>query len=273
MPLRIATHEPETGVVVLEFHGTLDAAVQDEVREALDNAVRQAERGLIVVLDGVDFMDSSGIGALMRAWGEAENNNLKFAVVLRQPRLRKLLETLGLLDTLPNFPTVSDALTEWRIAEERERLEVQPITPQPSVSERVATPVSLPPTVGQWRMELQLACEPELINVARLACATFASQLGFGVDEMEDIKLAVSEACTNVLQHAYEDRQGKHFTVCCWAEQNALVIEVRDLGRGIPSGARMNLGMMIMRAVMDEVIFQSQEGQGTVVRMIKRRTS
>lgn len=271
MPLRIATREPETGVIVVELQGTLDAAVQDEVREALGDALRRAERGVVVVLDGVDFMDSSGIGALMRAWGEAENNGLKFAVVLRQPRLRKLLETLGLLDTLPNFPTVSDALTEWRIAEERERLEVQPLTPQPSVSERAKAPVGPPPTAMQWRMELQLACEPELIAVARLACATFASQLGFGLDEVEDIKLAVSEACTNVVRHAYEDRQGKHFTICCWAEQNALVIEVRDVGRGIPSGARTNLGTMIMRAVMDEVILQSAEGQGTIVRMVKRR--
>lgn len=273
MPLRVATREPETGVIVLELQGTLDAAVQDEVREALGDALRRAERGVIVVLDGVDFMDSSGIGALMRAWGEAENNGLKFAVVLRQPRLRKLLETLGLLDSLPNFPTISDALAEWRTAEERERLEVQPITPQPSVSERVASPVSLPPTAVQWRMELQLACEPELIAVARLACATFASQLGFGLDEVEDIKLAVSEACTNVIQHAYDDRSGRFFTVCCWTEQNALVIEVRDLGRGVPSGARTNLGTMIMQAVMDEVILQSAEGQGTVVRLIKRRAS
>jgi anti-anti-sigma factor len=111
-----------TGSCLLELKGSMDAASQNELIDAINNAIRQAERGLIVSLEGVDFMDSSGIGALMRAWGDAENNGLKFAVVLRQPRLRKLLDTLGLLDTLPNFLTVSDALTEWRIQEEREKV-------------------------------------------------------------------------------------------------------------------------------------------------------
>ncbi|MFA0753047.1 MAG: hypothetical protein IMHGJWDQ_000815 [Candidatus Fervidibacter sp.] len=271
MPLHIAFHEPEQGVVVLELKGTVDASVQNELHDALDNAIRQAERGVIVKLDGVDFMDSSGIGALMQAWGEAENNGLKFAIALRHLRLRKLLDTLGLLETLPNFPSVGDALTEWRIQEERERFEVEPITPQPTVGEQVSMPLTLPPIISQWRMELQLACEPELIAVARLACATFASQLGFSLDEVEDIKLAVSEACTNVIQHAYEDRAGQTFTVCCFTEQNALVIEVRDKGRGIRQGTIFRFGMQIIRAVMDSVEFLSEEGKGTTVRMVKRR--
>jgi serine/threonine-protein kinase RsbW len=271
MPLQIGFRELENGIVLLELKGSMDAASQNELIDAINNAIRQAEKGLIVSLEGVDFMDSSGIGALMRAWGDAENNGLKFAVVLRQPRLRKLLDTLGLLDTLPNFLTVSDALTEWRIQEEREKWEVQPLTPEPKVSEREA--IAPPPltTATHWRMELQLACEPELIAVARLACATFASQLGFGLDELEDIKLAVSEACTNVIQHAYEDRLGQYFFIRCWAEQNSLVIEVSDKGRGLKAGTQSRFGMKIIQAVMDFVEFQSEEGKGTVVRMVKRR--
>ncbi len=130
MPLQIASRELENGIVLLELKGSMDAASQNELIDAFNDAIRKAEKGLIVSLEGVDFMDSSGIGALMRAWGDAENNGLKFAVVLRQPRLRKLLDTLGLLETLPNFLTVSDVLTEWRIQEEREKWEVQPLTPE-----------------------------------------------------------------------------------------------------------------------------------------------
>lgn len=271
MPLRITTEELQPGTVLVRLQGSLDAAVQNELQDALDNAIKQAERGLLISLDGVDFMDSSGIGALMRAWGEAENNGLKFAVILRQPRLRKLLDTLGLLDTLPNFLTVSDALTEWQTTEEREQWVVQPLTPQIPVTEREAVPSAMPLSAAQWRMELHLACEPELIAVARLACATFASQFGLGLDELEDIKLAVSEACTNVIQHAYEERAGQRFTVRCWVEQNALVIEVQDTGRGIASGTQTHFGAMIIQAVMDEVTFQSEVGKGTVVRMVKRR--
>jgi len=271
MPLQINSRELEGGIVFLELKGSMDAAVQNELLDAFNNAIRQAEKGIIVSLDGVDFMDSSGIGVLMRAWGEAENNGLKFAVVLRQPRLRKLLDTLGLLETLPNFPTVGDAITEWETQEEREKLEVQPLTPQVKVSEREFVPSITPPTAARWRMELQLACEPELISVARLACATFASQFGFSLDELEDIKLAVSEACTNVIQHAYEDRTGQQFTVCCWTEENSLIIEVRDKGRGLQGEIQGHFGMKIIRAVMDFVEFRSEEGKGTIVRMVKKR--
>lgn len=269
MALQISSRELENEIVLLELKGSMDAAVQNELIDALSKAIRQAEKGLIVSIEGVDFMDSSGIGSLMRAWGDAENNGLKFAVVLRQPRLRKLLDTLGLLDTLPNFLTVSDVLTEWRTQEDREKWEVQPLSPELKVTER--EPIAPSITAAQWRMELQLSCEPELIAVARLACATFASQLGFGLDGLEDIKLAVSEACTNVVQHAYEDRRGQHFTIRCWADQNSIVIEVSDKGRGLPVETQSNFGMKIIQAVMDFVDFQSEEGKGTVVRMVKRR--
>ncbi len=270
MPIHVNSREMGDGIVLVEIKGTMDASVQNELTDAFNEAIGKAEKGVIVSLDGVDFMDSSGIGALMRAWGEAENNGLKFAVVLKQPRLRKLLDTLGLLDTLPNFLTVSDVLTEWRTQEERERFEVKPLKPQPFVEREQTTPTPLPKMV-QWRMELQLACEPELITVARLACASFASQFGFGLDEVEDIKLAVSEACTNVIQHAYEERQGQKFMVRCWTEQNSLIIEVCDWGRGLKPEFQSHFGMKIIQVVMDDVQFISERDKGTIVRMVKRR--
>ncbi|GBC97989.1 Serine-protein kinase RsbW [bacterium HR17] len=271
MPLRATVRDVDDGIVLVELRGSVDAAVQDELQDTINSAMRRAEQGLLISLDDVEFMDSSGIGALMRAWGEAENHGLMFAVIVRQPRLRKLLETLGLLDTLPNYLTVSDALAAWRAAKERERAEVEPFASSVQPKQRGVAPEPLAPRKAEWRMELTLVCEPALIAVARLACATFASQMGFGLDELEDIKLAVSEACTNVIQHAYEDRTGQHFFIACWVEQNALVIEVRDAGRGLPREVPTNLGTMIMRAVMDEVAWHSAEGQGTVVRMVKRR--
>lgn len=270
MPLQVNSRELGEGIVLLELKGMMDASTQNEVTEAFKEAIREAEKGVIVSLDGIDFMDSSGIGALMRAWGEAENNGLKFAVVLKQPRLRKLLDTLGLLDNLPNFLTVSDALTEWQTQEERERFEVKPLKSQVVIEREKLAPTPLP-TMVQWRMELKLACEPELIAVARLACASFASQFGFGLDEVEDIKLAVSEACTNVIQHAYEEREGQNFLVRCWIEQNSLTIEVCDWGRGLMPGFQSHFGMKIIQAVMDDVNFLSEEGKGTIVRMVKRR--
>ncbi|MCS7192407.1 MAG: anti-sigma factor antagonist [Armatimonadetes bacterium] len=270
MSLQVNSRNLGEGIILLELKGAMDASVQNQLADAFNEAIRSAEKGLIVSLDGVDFMDSSGIGVLMRSWGEAENNGLKFAVILKQPRLRKLLDTLGLLDTLPNFLTVSDTLTEWRTQEEREKFEVKPLTLQTTIEGESVT-ATPPPTAVYWQMELQLACEPELITVARLACASFASQFGFGLDEVEDIKLAVSEACTNVVQHAYDERQGRRFVVKCWTEQNSLLIEVCDWGRGLTQGFQSHFGMKIIKAVMDDVQFLSEEGKGTIVRMIKRR--
>ncbi|MCS7266079.1 MAG: anti-sigma factor antagonist [Armatimonadetes bacterium] len=270
MPLQVNSRKLDNGVVLMELKGSVDASVQNELTDAIDEVIKEAEKGVIISLDGVEFIDSSGIGALMKAWGEAENNGLKFAVILKQPRLRKLLDTLGLLDTLPNFLTVSDALEEWKTQEERERFEVMPLIPTPVAEREQITAAPLPMMV-QWQMELQLACEPELITVARLACASFASQFGFGIDEVEDIKLAVSEACTNVIQHAYEERQGQKFVVRCWTEQNSLIIEVCDWGKGLPFGFQTHFGMKIIQAVMDDVNFISEGGKGTIVRMVKRR--
>ena len=117
---------------------------------------------------------------------------------------------------------------------------------------------------------------------ARSAVACFAAQMDPTVEELGDIRTAVSEAVTNCIVHAYPDRIGI-IILQCQIVQDTLEIVVRDRGRGIENleqarrplfttgGAeRSGMGFTIMESFMTELRVQSQPGKGTTVRMKKR---
>ena len=117
---------------------------------------------------------------------------------------------------------------------------------------------------------------------ARVAVAAFLTQLNPTLEEVADVKTAVSEAVTNVIIHAY-DREEEKVLVHCWIEDEPLWIEVIDHGRGIadvaqameplyttrPELERSGMGFSFMEAFMDEVQVESELGKGTIVRMKK----
>ena len=118
---------------------------------------------------------------------------------------------------------------------------------------------------------------------ARAAVAAFAAQLDPTLDELGDIKTAVSEAVTNAIVHAYPDTLGKISLRASVFEGNVLEIVVRDKGRGIADVARARqplyttggeersgMGFTIMESFMDSLAVRSEMGRGTVV-VMKRR--
>lgn len=118
---------------------------------------------------------------------------------------------------------------------------------------------------------------------ARVAVACFAAQLDPTLDEVGDIKTAVSEAVTNAIVHAYPDRLGKVSLKARVYEGNILEIIVKDWGRGIPDveqarqplfttggEERSGMGFTIMESFMDKLSVRSQTGKGTTVTMRKR---
>ena len=118
---------------------------------------------------------------------------------------------------------------------------------------------------------------------ARAAAACFAAQLDPTLDEVNDIKTAVSEAVTNAIVHAYPDAIGKIVMKLRMREENTLEIIVRDWGVGIPdveqarqplyttgNEERSGMGFTIMESFMDNLRVRSQPGKGTVVTMKKR---
>ena len=118
---------------------------------------------------------------------------------------------------------------------------------------------------------------------ARTAAACFAAQLDPTLDEVNDIKTAVSEAVTNAIVHAYPDTLGKVLVRLRIREGNALEIMVKDWGVGIAdverartplfttgSEERSGMGFTIMESFMDTLKVRSAPGRGTTVTMARR---
>ena len=117
---------------------------------------------------------------------------------------------------------------------------------------------------------------------ARVAVASFMTQLNPTLEEVADVKTAVSEAVTNAVIHGYDQEIHKIYIRCVTAG-HALEIEVRDEGRGIenveeamqpmfttrPELDRSGMGFAFMEAFMDELNVESSPGCGTTVRMKK----
>lgn len=120
-------------------------------------------------------------------------------------------------------------------------------------------------------------------SFARVAAAGFAAQLDPTLDELGDIKTAVSEAVTNAIVHGYPDQLGKITVKLKLLENNTLEIVVRDWGRGIEDiqqarqplfttggEERSGMGFTIMESFMDRLSVKSVAGKGTTVTMRKR---
>ena len=121
---------------------------------------------------------------------------------------------------------------------------------------------------------------------ARSVAASFAAQMDPTLDELGDIKTAVSEAVTNAIVHAYPDRIGTVTLRLRRLKDNVLEIVVRDSGCGIPDveqarkpmfttggSERAGMGITIMESFMHSFSIRSTPGKGTTVRMRRRIVS
>lgn len=138
---------------------------------------------------------------------------------------------------------------------------------------------------GDARIELKIPASSEWVRVARLTVAGVASRLPFGVDAVEDIKLAVTEAINNAIQHApVSEDEAALVTVGFETRPNGLWVFVSDKGRideEIPiqdSVPRLNehdlpeggLGLILIRSLMDEVAHEGGNDCDTVLKMFKK---
>ena len=121
-------------------------------------------------------------------------------------------------------------------------------------------------------------------GLARMCVSAFASQLDPTIEEINDIKAAVSEAVTNCIVHAYPDKIGDIFIELRIMGENTLYIKIKDKGRGIPDvkqameplfttspeTERSGLGFSVMESFMDKIKVNSKVNSGTSVIMTKR---
>lgn len=129
---------------------------------------------------------------------------------------------------------------------------------------------------------IEFSSRAENVSFARMAVAAFVSQLDFTLSELEEVKVAVSEAVSNAIVHGYANDPEKSVKLEIYVADNYLEIETVDTGRGIDDIAkalepaystdpeRMGLGFAFMQSFMDKLDVKSEPGRGTRVKMVRK---
>ncbi len=132
--------------------------------------------------------------------------------------------------------------------------------------------------------DFRMTIDSKSINesFARTTVAAFVAQLDPTLDEISDIKMAVSEAVTNCIVHAYPNSVGKIYIYAAILEGARIKIVIRDKGCGIVDvkqameplfttlgGERAGLGFAVMESFTDKISVRSKQGKGTTVTMYK----
>ena len=131
-------------------------------------------------------------------------------------------------------------------------------------------------------MEIRFDSRSENEGFARVSVASFLTQLNPTVEEVADVKTAVSEAVTNAIIHGYEQRV-ETVRIHCSIENQLFTVEISDRAKGIanvekamepmfttkPEDDRSGMGFSFMEAFMDSVEVESKVGEGTSVKMTK----
>lgn len=133
--------------------------------------------------------------------------------------------------------------------------------------------------------EMKLVIDSRSVNEAfsRVSVSAFIAQLDPTLEEISDIKTAVSEAVTNCIVHAYPDGIGKIYISAALFENGTVRVKIRDKGVGIPDietamqplwsslgGERAGLGFAVMESFTDKLRVNSSAGKGTTVTLTKK---
>ncbi|MDL2289237.1 anti-sigma F factor [Clostridia bacterium OttesenSCG-928-F22] len=132
-------------------------------------------------------------------------------------------------------------------------------------------------------MQLKIPSLSQNESFARVVVGAFAAQLNPTLEELVDIKTAVSEAVTNAIIHGYEKTNG-YVDIHANLNEDVLELTIRDYGQGIndvskalqpfytskPDADRSGMGFTVMETFMDELKVDSRPGEGTTIYMKKR---
>lgn len=125
---------------------------------------------------------------------------------------------------------------------------------------------------------ITIPAKPEYVSVARLVVAAFADLLDFDGEAVEDIKIAVSEACTSAILQLHKEAQpeDRNVTLSAYATERSLIIDVSYVAKeagGVEHASRQfrdrDLGMSILTTIMDKVEIMRAKQDGVTVRLAK----
>lgn len=124
-------------------------------------------------------------------------------------------------------------------------------------------------------IKMEIASNPQYVSVIRLTTSGIANKIGFCLEDIEDIKVAVSEACTNAIKHSLDNKFSVEYTIF----ENGLIITIIDSGKGydvdsidvpnLEEPKESGLGLFIIQSLMDEVDIKSDIDNGTIIKMTK----
>ncbi|MDR5586674.1 MULTISPECIES: anti-sigma F factor [Clostridium] len=134
------------------------------------------------------------------------------------------------------------------------------------------------------KMNLEFVSKSQNEAFARVAVAAFIAQLDPTIDEISDVKTAVSEAVTNSIIHGYENKENGIIKIEVEIRDGEVTIEITDHGKGIedipkvmeplytsrPDLERSGMGFTVMETFMDGLLVESEKEKGTRVRMKKK---
>lgn len=137
--------------------------------------------------------------------------------------------------------------------------------------------------INRTEITFEFDSSSENESLARTVVAAFLTRLDPTLEELADVKTAVSEAVTNAIIHGYDGAPGK-IKIHSWIEDNTIWIEISDQGVGIPDVSRAmeplyttrpemersGMGFAFMEAFMDELNVETKVGEGTTIRMKKK---
>ena len=128
------------------------------------------------------------------------------------------------------------------------------------------------------KIELSIPNKAEFVSVVRLTLVAIANRVGFNIEEIEDMKVAIAEACTNAITHG-KNTPSESIDIRFTLQTTGLEIQVKDKGKGCevekikdPQIEELNesgLGIFIIRSLMDDVVIHSEPDQGMTIIMTK----
>ena len=139
------------------------------------------------------------------------------------------------------------------------------------------------------KMKIEIKANLDNVAIIRVALSSFISTLDITIDELMDIKTAISEAVTNAIEHAYPEEKKEEALVLVSAyiysdEEDIVKVEIEDTGIGIedvdtamlptytskPELEHAGMGFTIMETFMDEILIDSNKDEGTKITLTKK---
>jgi serine/threonine-protein kinase RsbW len=128
-------------------------------------------------------------------------------------------------------------------------------------------------------LEIRLTSDPRWLRVLRAAVGQVGHLAGLTPQAVDHLKLAVDEACANIIVHGYGGKPGQPIVATLYLYPDRLEVRLRDFGTKVPPDSIRplepsvsrpgGLGVHLIQSCMDEVVYESAEGEGMVLRLVK----